>query len=85
MTDGSFQPDSPSADPQTKLRNIFLSALYRQVRLGRTNAEIFKWLSSTNMPPLSEDRLRQLREEFKIKEQKFPDRMAAFRKMLKVP
>lgn len=72
-------------DPQTKLRNIFLSALYKRIRLGNTNAEIFKWLSSTNMPTLSEDRLNQLRAEFKFREQKFPDKMKKFRDMLKVP
>jgi len=82
MSEGEFQP---TADPQTKLRNIFLSALYKQIRLGNTNAEIFAWLQKTNMPPLSEDRLRQLREEFRIKEQKFPEKMARFRQMLKVP
>lgn len=84
MTEGEFQQDPASADPQTKLRNIFLSALYKQVRLGKTNAEIFQWLQKTNMPPLSEDRLRQLREEFRQKELRFPDKMARFRQMLKV-
>lgn len=82
MTEGEFQP---GVDPQTKLRNIFLSALYRKICLKATNAEILKWLQSTNMPALSEDRLNQLRNEFKAKELRFPDRMAAFRKMLKVP
>ena len=73
------------ADPQTKLRDIVLSFFYQQIRQGKTNQEIFHKMHSTDMPPVTEAQLNALRHEFRVKEQKYPEKMAKFRQMLKVP
>lgn len=79
MTEGEFQPMS---DPQTKLRNMVLDFFYRQIASGKTNAEIFKKLHSTDLPPVNEVQLNAIRAEFRKKEQQFPEKMKRFRERL---
>lgn len=73
------------ADPQSKLRNMLLDFFYKQIRLGKTNQEIFKKLHSTSMPPVSETDLNGLRQKFKEMEARVPEKMQRFRQKLKVP
>jgi hypothetical protein len=72
-------------DPQTKVRNMVYDFFYRLVRQGKTNAEIFRQLQSTDLPPISESDLNALRLKFKQFEQRSPERMAKFRQNLRVP
>ena len=72
-------------DPQSKLRNVLLDFFYKQIRLGKTNAEIFRKLQSTDMPSVSEAELNSLRVRFKAMEQRHPAKLAEFRQKLKVP
>lgn len=72
-------------DAQTKLRNMVLDFFYKQVRIGKSNAEILRKLQSTDMPPVSEMELNALRAKFKAMEQRAPAKMAEFRQKLKVP
>jgi hypothetical protein len=72
-------------DAQTKLRNMVLDFFYKQVRLGKSNAEILRKLQSTDMPPVSEMELNALRAKFKAMEQRYPEKLSKFREKLKVP
>lgn len=67
---------------QDKLQGMILDFLYRLVCQKKSNPEIFKELERRAMPPLNEDQLNRIRIEFQEKEQKFPAKMAIFRKRL---
>lgn len=72
-------------DPQTRLRNMVMDFFYKQIRLGKTNQEIFAKLHSTSLPPVSETELNALRKKFKEMEARAPEKMSEFRKRLNVP
>ena len=69
---------------QKKLQGIILDFLYRAICQKKTNQQIFALMESKSMPPLNEDQLNKLRQEFQEKEQRFPEKMALFRQRLKV-
>lgn len=70
--------------PQQTLHNMVLDFLYRNICRGKTNQEIFRLLEKTTLPPMNNDALEAIRLQFKDKEAAHPERMAEFRRRLKV-
>jgi hypothetical protein len=67
-----------------QVHNLILDFLYKNICRGKTNQEIFRLLESTTMPPMTNDELEAIRLRFKEKELANPERMAEFRRRLKV-
>lgn len=61
---------------------MVLDFFYKQICLGKTNAEILLKLQSTDLPMVTEERVNLFRKEFREKEVKFPDKMKLFRQRL---
>jgi len=72
--------------PQQRLHNMVLDYLYKMICKGKTNQDIFRDMerNSRLLPPMTNDELNALRQRFKDKEAENPEKMAEFRRRLKV-
>lgn len=69
-----------------QIHNMVLDFLYRQICLGKTNQQICQELEkkANMLPPMTFDQIDIIRQQFKQKEEAFPDKMARFRARLGV-